>query len=276
MIELGAEANQPGYNPGARILVIDDEEVIHISLRRMLGRHGHRIAAVFSAQEGLERLVSESFDVVITDLMMPEMNGIELIERINELGLELPILVITGYPTIQTALLALRLGASDYMAKPFRQQELIGPVNRMLRRGRTAGRGESGAPRLASVDRPLERVSVIPAGGTRLFLRDHSWVRFEQDGTARVGVEQSFLDSVGEIRTVSLPSEAELIEQGYVGVRMITEQQEEHGVFMPLSGQVIAVNEQAAAAPASIGPRTWLIQVIPSHFADERDFLNPG
>ncbi len=122
--------------PPARILVIDDEEVVHVSLRRILGRCGHHVDAELSAVAGLERLADEEpYDLVITDLMMPEMNGIELLRQLRERELEVPVLMITGYPTISTALEALRLDAMDYIAKPFTRQELLAPVNRALRRG---------------------------------------------------------------------------------------------------------------------------------------------
>ncbi len=260
----------------ARILVIDDEEVIHVSLKRLLGGQGHEVDSVLSANEGIERLSSESYDMVITDLMMPEMNGIELLEQMRVMGLKLPTLMITGYPTIRTAMQAMRLGAEDYLAKPFRRQELLGPVNRMLRRDAMKKKTGASTTLPPPNGEPPEHVSLIPKAGVRLFLRGHSWSVFQQDGTAQVGIEKSFLDTIGPIESVALPNEAELVEQGFVGAHLVTGGKEEHGVFMPLSGQVIEVNKKAAEKPSDVDHETWLIQIVPSHFEDERDFLQLG
>ena len=131
----GNDPQEPGACAGSSILVIDDEEIIHNSLGRILGRQVHQVDAVFAAHEALDRLGAKKYDLVITDLMMPDINGIQLLETMRTKGYEVPVLMITGYPTIRTALEALRLGAVDYVSKPFTRQELLGPVNRTLRRG---------------------------------------------------------------------------------------------------------------------------------------------
>lgn len=259
-----SEANESEDVKAARILVIDDEEVIHASLIRLLGKQGHQVDAVLTAREGLEKLKSGGYDMVITDLMMPEINGLELLEQLKERGVDLPVLMITGYPTIKTAMQAMRLGAVDYLAKPFRRKELLAPVNRMLRRGAREPTGDGA---------PGEQETNGPKAGDRYVLHDHAWADFQQDGTAKVGIERSFLDNTGTVTEIILPHEAELIEQGYVGIRLKTAGREEHGVFMPLSGQVMATNSAAAADPDGLDSETWLIQVIPSHITAEMAYL---
>jgi glycine cleavage system H lipoate-binding protein len=207
---------------------------------------------------------------------MPEMNGIQLLEHMKEQDLSAPVLMITGYPSIRTALQALRLGAVDYLAKPFTRQELLGPVNRTLR----------GAPDL-TVAEPAVRetpgdadgfaepeLKLVP--GDRYYLRQHSWADFQQDGTMLVGIEASFLRSIGVIASVELPEEAELVEQGLTGCRVRTTDDEQHGVFMPLSGQVMALNQAAAGDPSSIGPQTWLLRIMPVNLDTELPLLLKG
>ena len=254
----------------ARILVIDDEEAIHASLKRLLGKQGHQVDAVYSAQAGIDLLQSKTYDLIITDLMMPKINGIELLEKLTELQVKLPVLMITGYPTIRTAMQAMRLGAVDYLAKPFRRQELLGPVNRMLRRS-AADPSSAAAPKMPS-EAP-EDTSRGPKKGDRYVLRDHAWAEFQQDGTALVGIEESFLATAGEVESISLPQEAELVEQGYVGIKLETTAHEQHGVFMPLSGQVVAVNQSVAASPTGLDSETWLVQLVPSHLETEMVYL---
>ena len=121
-------------NEKVKVLVVDDEDVVHASIQRILTRYGYEVVGVTSGQEGLDLMVQEAFDVVITDLMMPGMNGVKMLAEMKERKIETPAIMITGYPTIKTAVEALRLGAVDYIPKPFTRKELLNPLNRALRR----------------------------------------------------------------------------------------------------------------------------------------------
>ena len=258
--------------PG-RILVIDDEEIIHVSLRRILRRLGHQVDAVLSAKDGLSRLYESSYDLVISDLMMPEMNGIQLLQRMKDDHIDVPVLMVTGYPTISTAVKALRLGAVDYLAKPFTRQELISPVNRALRRsaaseGRTSTTGEF--PTFAD---GLQAPEVDLAPGDTFYLREHSWAVFRQDGAMDVGIERSFIGTVGTIEAVEAPHDGDLVEQGYVSIKLTTESGEVHSVFTPLSGQVVEVNTEAIERPDTVDPDTWIVRILPTRLEGELDLL---
>jgi len=256
---------------GSRILVIDDEEVVHLSLRRMLGRKGHEVDTELSAKGALERLSNVKYDLVISDLMMPEMNGLELLEHLEKEEHAPPVLMITGYPTIRTAVQALRLGAVDYIAKPFSRQELLGPVNRALRRVRPAHDNAS------ALDDPnadgFETPDAAPSPGDRFVLRGHSWAVYQQDGTMEIGIASAFLETIGEIEAAELPAESTLVEQGHTGFRLTTAGNEEHTVFMPLSGSVLAVNRELEAEPSRISADTWLVRLVPERLDEELELL---
>jgi len=245
-----------------RVLVIDDEDVVHASMRKVLSRLGFGVDGVLSAREGLARLQTDSFDLIITDLMMPQMNGIELLQELRARGNTTPVLMVTGYPTIRTAVQAMRLGAVDYVAKPFTRKELLSPVKRALRIEDQAIHESEGV---------VHPQSLVP--GMTVFLPHHSWARYEQEGTFAVGVEGSFLKATGAILAITPPQEIELIEQGFVGLVLSNEEGDAHGVAMPLSGQVVAVNEQAFHDATSLGPETWLLRVLPSALAEELPLL---
>ena len=262
----------------ARILVIDDEEIIHHSLRKILGRKGHEVETVLSAAEGLDRMYTQPYDLVITDLMMPEMNGIGLLEQMKKDAIELPVLMITGYPTISTAVKALRLGAVDYLAKPFTRQELLAPVSRALRR--------STSPAAKTLLDTTTTVEIVPAGdvgieapsvnlvpGDTHYLREHSWACFRQDGAMDLGIEASFLETVGAIEEIETPKDGDLVEQGYAGIKLTNERREVHSVFIPVSGQVVEVNSEVIEAPRRITNETWIVRVIPTRLETEIGLL---
>jgi CheY-like chemotaxis protein len=255
---------------GSRILVVDDEGIIHDSLRRTLGRQGHQVDAVFGASEALELLSSQEYDLVITDLMMPDVDGIQLLQNMRARGHNVPVLMITGYPTIRTALEALRLGAVDYLSKPFTRGELLGPVNRTLRRSAASGS--------ATRETPDDATDVSPAEpdlkpGDRFYLREHSWAVYRQDGKMKVGIEASFLDSIDTLASLEAPCENDLIEQGFVGFRLKTKSGELHNVYVPLSGQVVQVNQKALDDPSSVEADTWLVLVVPNRLGTELPLL---
>ncbi len=244
-----------------RALVVDDEEIVGVSVKRILTRSGYEVDTVTTASEALAALDKTDYDLVITDLMMPEMNGIELMHTIRAQGREMSFLMITGYPTIRTAMQALRLGAIDYIPKPFTRQELLGPVNRALKRR------ESSEASLAAGTSPANEEAVNP--GDRFVLPEHSWAVYQQDGTLSVGVEKSFLAAAGEIKTIEAPDANEMIEQGYPTIKLLTEDGGHHGVFAPFSGRVVAVNQEMLDQPANVVADQWLLKVIPSNLKAE-------
>ncbi|HEY7219314.1 MAG TPA: sigma-54 dependent transcriptional regulator [Candidatus Binatia bacterium] len=101
------------------ILVVDDEEIIRQQLERLYVAGGFKVAACASGEEALKRLESEDIDLIITDIRLPGMTGIELTKCVHELYADVPVIVITGYGDIGTAVEVLKLGASDYIVKPF-------------------------------------------------------------------------------------------------------------------------------------------------------------
>ena len=113
---------------GARILIIDDDAVVRQGLRRALESRGYEVAVAPSGPAGLELLHEQDFALVITDLKMPGMSGLEVLRQIGILRPGLPIIMITGYSTVETAVEAMKNGAADYIAKPFTPDTIIGKV----------------------------------------------------------------------------------------------------------------------------------------------------
>ena len=119
-----------------RILIVDDEEGMRRLLSRVLTREGYETSAVGSGAEALRLVASERFDLVVTDIKMPEMDGLQLLAELKEYEPSLPIIVITAYGTIENAVQALRSGAYDYIAKPFENDEIKLTVAKAFERER--------------------------------------------------------------------------------------------------------------------------------------------
>lgn len=109
----------------AKILVIDDEKSIRNTLKEILEYEGHEVQDAPDGLEGLKKIETEKFDIILSDIKMPKMDGMELLDKILELQNETPIIMISGHGTIETAVEAIKKGAYDFISKPL-------DLNRML------------------------------------------------------------------------------------------------------------------------------------------------
>jgi two-component system response regulator PilR (NtrC family) len=115
-----------------RILVVDDEQLIRENLSYILRKEGYNVDEAENGKIAYEKLVENPFDIVITDIEMPLMKGTELLEKIRKIDLQTAVVVITAFGSLDTAITALRNGASDYILKPVEFDELIIKVQRLL------------------------------------------------------------------------------------------------------------------------------------------------
>jgi len=148
-----------------RILVVDDEPVVNEGCRRVLAQDGHAVQTTESGREALDRAVAEVFDLVITDLKMPDLDGMELVRTLRRRRPETAIVIITGYGTVPSAVEATRLGVSDYIEKPFTPGELTDAVNHALAAAPESQTVEIDADAVRDV---LRRASTDSAFGLRL------------------------------------------------------------------------------------------------------------
>jgi len=115
-----------------RILVVDDEAVIREGMRRILDGGGFTVETFANGYLAIEKLQAEAFDLLITDLKMPGMGGMEVLKSIKVLQPEMPVIIITGYSSVDTAVEVMKNGAVDYIAKPFTPEEIIEKVENAL------------------------------------------------------------------------------------------------------------------------------------------------
>ncbi len=129
-------------NSDTRILIVDDEKIIRDSFRRVLLKEGYSVEEVESGRLALERAAEEPPDIVLLDLKMPGLDGMETLRQMKEKAPEVVGIMITGYPTIESAVKAVKLGAYDYLSKPCSPEELRIVVARAAERKRLAWENE--------------------------------------------------------------------------------------------------------------------------------------
>lgn len=116
----------------AHILVVDDEEKMRHLLSIMLGRKGHRIDQAGDGMEALNMIRATHHDMVITDIKMPRMDGLALLKKITEMDIPCPVVFITAFATVESAVEAMQQGAVDYITKPFEEDRILLTVERAL------------------------------------------------------------------------------------------------------------------------------------------------
>ena len=114
------------------ILVVDDEEIVRSSLVDWLREDGYHAEAAENGFEALEKLREKPWDIALVDLKMPKMDGLELMERMKELKPDIQVIIITAYATVHTAVQAMKMGAYDYLVKPFNPEEISLLINRLI------------------------------------------------------------------------------------------------------------------------------------------------
>jgi len=117
-----------------RVLVVDDEPVVVNSIRKTLSRKGLGVDYANTAEEGLAKVLSGEYDLVLLDMKLPDMGGLELLGKIKRRAPDLPVVMVTGFASIDTAVEAIRSGANDYVAKPFTPDELYSLTGKYLKK----------------------------------------------------------------------------------------------------------------------------------------------
>jgi EAL domain-containing protein (putative c-di-GMP-specific phosphodiesterase class I)/CheY-like chemotaxis protein len=128
----------PSAEPKGRVLLVDDEEPLIRAISRALVKNGYHVTSAPDGMEATRRLDEGSFDLVMSDIAMPGMGGIELLHVVRQRDLDVPVILMTGSPTVDTATKAIQLGVLGYLVKPFPMPEVIAAADRAIQMNRLA------------------------------------------------------------------------------------------------------------------------------------------
>ena len=120
----------------ARVLICDDEEGVRESLKLILEDH-YTVSAAEHGEMAIERVAQAPYDMMLLDIKMPRMDGIEVLRRVRQLAPRMPVLILTAYHSMDIAKEAIRLGASDYLSKPFDKDQVLDAIEHLLKRNQS-------------------------------------------------------------------------------------------------------------------------------------------
>ena len=129
-----------------RILVADDEVIVRTLLTEVLTEEQYTVETAEDGKQAVDRLDDSSFDLVITDLVMPGLNGIEVLMAVKRIDKQIPVIIVTGYPSVNTAVRLVDLGADDYITKPFNVDLIKITVAKVLRMAKLRSAAQNPGP----------------------------------------------------------------------------------------------------------------------------------
>jgi len=115
-----------------KALVIDDEQIVLESVSALLTDEGFEVDVSLDGRQGLDWAIERNYDVVLTDIRMPDIGGMKVLRDVKRINPMLPVIMITGYASIESAVQAMKLGAAEYIEKPFEPEQLLDAVSRAL------------------------------------------------------------------------------------------------------------------------------------------------
>jgi CheY-like chemotaxis protein/glycine cleavage system H lipoate-binding protein len=255
-----------------KILVVDDELPVCTSLMRSLEGESYAVDMALSAEEALKEEENAPHDIVITDLMMPGLSGIELLRRVKEKRAATMVIMITGYPSIESAVESIKLGAFDYIPKPFTPNELRSLVNRAVETISYKEREGVGPAEEGAASKPVGAFLCIP---------QNSWAKVDDRQAVRIGIHHAFLRGIAEIQAIELPHKGESRYQGEACVRIFDSSDHVHKVWTPVSGRILAVNQDVVEDFSKLKKdpydEGWLMELSPTNLeADLRNLVSMG
>lgn len=268
-------------SPRAKILCVDDEDVILDSFRKILVLDGYSVDTVNSGPEALNLIKSNHYDFLFTDLKMPEMDGVEVAKSVKSVRPDIDVVIITGYATVETAVECMKFGATDYVQKPFTEDELLDFVKTaVIKREDKIKKQLKPRVHIAHVnesDKLNMGEFVIPGG---VFISEgHCWAGVAQDGTVKIGIDDFAKKLIGTIEDIEFPNLGMNIVKGQP-LFSIKQNKRSIKFLSPVSGVVSKTNSDLAENPDllnfSIYEGNWIAAIDADHLDVELPQLKIG
>ncbi|MBN2431570.1 MAG: response regulator [Acidobacteria bacterium] len=257
----------------ARILVVDDDQTVCRSVAQVLKSEGHEVDLAFSAAQALEQIHQQKYALVLQDLMLPDMDGAELLQEIRRQKPDITVIMITGYPSIGTAVHCTKKGAFDYVAKPFTPAELRTLATRALEFRQTY---EEVTARMGIEEERLVEL-ILPEGF--YCIPKNAWAQPLPEGAVRVGAHHCMTRCLKCLTSIDCIEAGQFCLQGEPCATLYDSQQGVHRLWTPVSGRVLLVNRSVLENPTLIQhdpyDKGWLLTLAPTNWEHDLNNLSP-
>jgi len=249
------------------ILIIDDEKVVIDSIIKISELNNYSIDYDEDAISGLAKLRVNRFKLIICDIMLYEMDGFQFIAELQKLNIETPVVMTTGYSTLENAVKSLSLGAIDFIPKPFTFDEVASVIKRCIKYYEILEEEKKSEDKLVYVPCP-----------TKYFRLGYScWVNKDYDGSVLMGATDLFIKSLTSLKTIEFMEPDETVNQGSSIIKFFTDDGSVHNLFSALSGRIIERNENLISNKYLLEKdpyfKGWLYRILPSELEHEMNML---
>ncbi|MEW6653705.1 MAG: response regulator [Bacteroidota bacterium] len=251
------------------ILVIDDEQVIIDSISKIASLEDLSLESALLGNDAFEKVTQTDFDLIICDIMLPELDGFQILSELAKRNVESPVIMTTGYSTIENAVKSLYLGAIDFIPKPFTIDEMIALIHRGMRYSKL----------LEAKKKETNNVLLVPCPARYFRLGYSCWMNKEFDGSVIIGATNFFIKTVEPIRQIELMNNGEILTQASACAKFKNYDELSHPLYSVLSGNIIERNEKVIELPELIEKDPyfdgWLYKIIPTELDYETKLLIP-
>ena len=248
-----------------RILVLDDDPAVTLSCQRILGAEGYNITTVGRGEDALKRIGSEEFDILISDVRLPDLSGIQVLRESRKIQPGMDVAIITGYPTLEDAKESVRLGAFEFIEKPFTPEFMLNVARRIF--------DERGwILRQAFIDEfRNEIVKLRDQENPVIFYKEGTWARPIKGGLWEVGCDLRYWVLSGQMVSLDVPGSLAGIVAGETFGHVLLGDGRSEDLVAPMSGRVRELNTRANAVIGEFvrenfaeGWLMWLFRIVPA------------
>ncbi len=247
-----------------KILVLDDDPVVTLSCKRILGAEGFNIITTDKGEDAIKKVSQEEFDLLISDIRLPDVNGITVLKETKKVQPELDVVIITGYPTVEDAKESVRLGAFEFIEKPFTPEFMMNVAKKVFdNRGWIL--------RQAFIDE--FRNEIVPLRGTEnsvIYYKEGTWARPVEGGMWEIGCDVRYWLLAGQLMYIELLPDIKVITAGESFARIISGGGQTEELISPMTGRVVKLNHEANTAMSALirdnlseGWLLWLARIEP-------------
>ncbi|MCE5194109.1 MAG: response regulator [Nitrospiraceae bacterium] len=229
-----------------RILVLDDDPAVTLSCKRILGAEGYAIITADKGEDALEKISKEDIDLLISDIRLPDINGITVLKESKIINPELDVVMITGYPTAEDAKESIRLGAFEYIEKPFIPDFMINVAKKVFdQRGWIL--------RKAFIDEFRNEVVLLrDSENPVIYYKEGTWARALRQGIWEIGFDVRYWLLGGQLMYVDILKGIDIVTAGQAFAKILSGSGQEEYLVSPMTGRIKELNENANNAIASL------------------------
>lgn len=247
-----------------RILVVDDDPVIGLSCKRILGAEGFTVFTAKDGESAIDKISREEFDLVITDVRLPDVYGLTVVRETKNVQPKADVVVITGYPSLDDAKESIKLGAFEYLEKPFTPDFMMNVAKKVFdNRGWIL--------RKAYIDQFRDYVVCSSdMDNQTLYYKDGTWARPLKDGMWEVGIDVRHFLAGGQLLFVEMVRDLKALAHGEPFARLIASDGRIYDIVAPMTGVVKETNGHVNDAICSLlnnhlceGWFLWLVKISP-------------